>query len=98
MLVIQTRLARQDILATAQFIADDNPEAGRRFFDAVKQTSEFIAKSPGIGRIISDKLNIRMWFVKGFEKQLIFYTVRHDELHIERVIASAMDYKRFFPE
>ena len=98
MRIIQTRLARQDILDRAEFIANENPDAGRRFFNAVKETTEFIAKSPNIGREISEKENLRMWFVKGFEKHLIFYTVRHDELHLERVIHSRMDYKEFLAE
>lgn len=98
MRIIQTRLARQDILDRALFIANENPDAGRRFFNAVKQTTEFIATSPNIGKKISEKENLRMWFVKGFEKHLIFYTVRHDELHLERVIHSRMDYTEFLPE
>lgn len=94
MQVIQTRLARQDILETAKFIANDNPEAGRRYFQAVKKTTEFITSNPKIGRQIIGHDNLRIWFVKGFEKHLIFYKIVNNELQIVRVLHSAMDYQR----
>lgn len=96
MLVTKSRLAREDILESAKFIADDNPEAGIRFLDAVDETLQLIKTTPLIGRVklIGKEKNIRMWFVKGFSKHIIFYTYSRQEIRIIRVIHSARDYKK----
>lgn len=94
MLVKITRPARKDILESAQFIADENPKAALRFLEAVDKSIEQIRKTPGIGapKVIGGK-DVRMWIVKGFQKHLIFYTARTDEITIIRVIHSSKDYK-----
>ncbi len=90
--------ALTDLVETAMYIAEDNPEVADRFFDAVEVTLEDIRKTPKIGatRNFKGQTDIRMWFVRGFRKSIIFYTENSDEIVILRVIHSARDYKRFF--
>jgi toxin ParE1/3/4 len=89
-----------DLIETAEYIAADNPEAADRFFDAFEQTLDTIRNAPKIGSVrkFQDHLDVRLWFVKGFEKSLIFYTENNDEIVIMRIIHSSRDYHRIFDE
>ena len=72
-------------------------ETADRFFDPFEDSIEAIRRTPKIGKARSyENTQIRMWFVKGFEKCLIFYTKSPDEIVVLRVIHSARDYTRFF--
>lgn len=90
--------AMADLVETADYIAADDPEVADRFFDAFEITLEEIRNSPKIGSVrrFKDKIDVRMWFVRGFEKSLIFYTENADEIVILRIIHTARDYNRFF--
>lgn len=48
---------------------------------------------PKIGRQIIEQENLRMWFVKGFKKHLIFHKIVNKEMLIIRVLDSAKDYQ-----
>ncbi len=98
MLVIKSRLARNDILETSKYIAGDNYEAGVRFFDAVDESIDLLKTTPRAGVEIAERKGLRMWFIKGFEKHLIFYRVMNNEITIERVLHSAMDYRKVITE
>lgn len=41
---------------------------------------------------------LRMWFVPGFEKCLIFYVERSEEVLILRIIHSSRDYSKVIEE
>ncbi len=86
-----------DLVETAEYIAEDDAEVADRFFSAFESTIEFIVKTPKLGSVkrYRGQTDIRMWFVSGFEKSLIFYTESADEIVILRVIHSARDYTRF---
>jgi len=99
MRVQTTSLARKDIIESAEFIARENIDTAVRFFDAVELTLEMIKTTPAIGRKknIGAEHNLRMWFVKGFPKHLVFYTANKSEIRIVRIIHSSRDYAKEFP-
>jgi plasmid stabilization system protein ParE len=98
MKIVKLPQALMDLVETAEYLAEDDAEVADRFFDAFESTMEFIVKTPKMGSVkrYRDQTDIRMWFVRGFERSLIFYTESADEIVILRVIHSARDYTRFF--
>lgn len=97
MKIVKLPQALIDLVETAEYLAEDDAEVADRFFDEFESTLELITKSPKIGSVkrYKDQTDIRMWFIRGFEKSLIFYTESADEIVILRVIHSARDYTRF---
>src|SRR5260221_8791801 len=87
-----------DLLETADYLAEDDVEVADRFFDAFEATLEDIRNTPKIGSVrkYRGRIDVRMWFVRGFEKSLIFYTENSEEIVLLRVIHAARDYTRFF--
>lgn len=100
MRVVKLPQALVDLVETAEYLAQDDIEVADRFFDAFETTLEDLRNTPKIGRVRNyrDEVDIRMWFVRGFEKSLIFYTENSKEIVILRIIHSARDFNRFFPE
>lgn len=100
MKIVKMPQALVDLVETAEYIAEDDFEVADRFFDAFESTLEFIRKTPKIGSVkrFRDQSDIRMWYVRGFEKSLIFYTESADEIVILRIIHAARDYTRFFDQ
>lgn len=62
------------IIETADYIAQDNLETAVRYIEAVEATIETLKVAPKIGKIqtIRGQVNLRMWFVDGFQKALSF--------------------------
>lgn len=87
--------ASQDIDDHYRFIAQGNPDAALRFFDAVRVTIAQIARMPGIGGLYpvkqSDLQGIRKWAVKGFKRYLIFYFDRDEAIEIIRILYASQD-------
>lgn len=98
MKIIKLPQAFADLVQTAEYIAQDDPEKANRFFDEFDSTVEKLGEMPKIGaaRELSDGQIIRMWFVQGFERCLIFYTENSEEIVILRIIHSSRDYTRLF--
>jgi toxin ParE1/3/4 len=97
MKIVQLPQALVDLIETAEYLAQDDVEVAERFFDAFEKTLKDIRETPKIGSVrrFRNKTDVRMWFVHGFEKSLIFYTENADEIVILRVIHAARDYTRF---
>ena len=93
--IVITPRASQDIDEQFAYIAQNNPDAALRFFDAVRQTFAKLAKMPGRGRpypVTNPRLEgLRKWSVKGFEKYLIFYLSVDDYIKIVRILHAARD-------
>ncbi len=98
MKVVRLPKALSDLVETAYYIAEDDPDAADRFFDAFETAVDRIARTPKIGtvRLFENRFEIRMWPITGFEKCLIFYTASASEIVVLRVIHSSRDYNRFF--
>ena len=92
--------ADDDIVSIILYIADDNPDAARRFYVAVQETSELLLEMPHIGSLrISDKpslRDIRVVPIKDFERYFVFYRPMNEGIEIIRVLHGARDYPSLF--
>ena len=100
MKVVRLPQALIDLVETADYLAMDDPEVADRFFDQFEATLSDLRRSPKLGVVKMHRAGaeVRMWFVRGFEKSLIFYTESGEEIVILRIIHSSRDYTRFFRE
>lgn len=77
-------------------------EIAGRFIDAVKQSTEQIGTMPFLGfarEFTNSKLkSVRVWRVSRFEKYLIFYVPKDEQIEFLYLIHSARDYTRLFDE
>ncbi|MFM9904551.1 MAG: type II toxin-antitoxin system RelE/ParE family toxin [Pyrinomonadaceae bacterium] len=87
--------AEADIDAHCVFIAKTSLEKAINFDRAVFDSFDRLSEMPLVG---SDQtfrhpklLDIRMWFVKGFEKYLIFYRPFGNYTEIIRILHSSQD-------
>ncbi|MEM8778783.1 MAG: type II toxin-antitoxin system RelE/ParE family toxin [Cyanobacteria bacterium P01_G01_bin.49] len=90
-----TPKASQDLEAISDYIAQNNPDAALRFFDATRQTIAKLAQNPYLGGAYplsnSRLAGLRKWKVKGFDKYLIFYLIEVELLTIIRIIHVSRD-------
>jgi toxin ParE1/3/4 len=95
-------LAKADLIAIADYIAADNPEAAERFLDAAEAAFGFIASMPSVGRAYRVQSpaaqGMRVWRVEGFERYLILYRALESGLEIVRVLHGSRDIERLFAD
>ncbi len=89
--IIRRPRAQADIQEQAFRIADDNPEAARRFLAEVQRTLELLAGMPSMGaarpRLSPALRGLRMFTVGGSsENHLIFYRPIRDGIELVRVL------------
>lgn len=89
-----------DLINLSYYIAQRDEQAANRFLDAVTESFERLAQMPFIGverTFRNPRLtSVRMWFVQGFERHLIFYRVLDDEIEVLRVLHAARDIEGVF--
>jgi len=87
--------AAADIDGHCSFIARTNVESALAFDKAVFSTFDTLCENPFLGAnrsYMNPKLHgLRMWFVKGFEKYIIFYRPFGNYIEIVRVLHSAQN-------
>jgi len=87
--------AEADIDAHCAFFGNQSVEKALLFDQAVFNSFERLCEMPLVGserKFFNPKLwGILLWFVKGFEKYLIFYRVFDNYIEIVRVLHSAQD-------
>jgi len=87
--------AEADLDAHCAFIAQTSIEMACRFDDAAFASFSRLCEMPLLGterRFVNPALEeIRVWFVKDFEKYLIFYRVFGNYIEIIRVLHSAQE-------
>ena len=89
--IIRPPRARADIQEQAFRIADDNPEAARRFLAEVERSLELLADMPGMGaarpRLSPALRGLRMFSIGGgFENHLLFYRPIKDGIELIRLL------------
>jgi toxin ParE1/3/4 len=93
--IILSNPARTDLNRHYDYIAQSNPEAALRFFDAARQTFGDLSRMPGMGSSYispnSRLKNLQKWRVKGFKTFLIFYRTQEDAIEILRILSAAQD-------
>ena len=98
--IVRFRQARRDLVETAVYLEERNPDAAMRFLAAVEDTLAALAELPEIGveRPFGDPrlAGLRMLPVHGFEKHLIFYRPTEDGVEIVRVLHGARDIEGMF--
>ena len=100
--LITSPRARQDIDTYADFISSDNPRAGVRFYDRVRDTIASLREQPRRGRLRGFRsgslAGLRSWPVTGFANHLVFYLVNEDRLLVMRVPHGSRNLKRALKE
>jgi toxin ParE1/3/4 len=101
-LALKRPQALVDVDEQARWIADDNPDAARRFRKAVEQTLEVLAAMPGVGvgRRYKDPAlkGLRMHPVQGFPTHLLFYLPLSDGVELVRVLHGWRNIARLFDQ
>lgn len=94
-LVVVLPDAQADMDDTAEFIAQDNVDAARRFVVAAEASFRYLAEMPTIGpqRAFhhSNLLDLRSWRIRGFENWLVFYRPIPEGIEVIRVLHGARD-------
>lgn len=97
-----TPKASQDLDNLFDYVAQNNPDAALRFFDATRQTIAQLAQTPGMGSpypVNNPHLTgLRKWGIKGFEKYLIFYLSLDKLLEVVRILHAARDLPTIFEQ
>ncbi len=90
--------AEEDLINLWVYIAQDNPTAADRVYEAAETTFETIAFMPNIGTIYQSKWvklqGIRFFPIKHFPKYIIYYRAIKDGIEIIRVLHGHMEKDR----
>jgi toxin ParE1/3/4 len=89
-------LASQDLNEIADYFAENNIEAGERFFQACNRKCQQLVVFPNSGKSYE---SIRSG-LRGlsFEKYIIFYRILEDGIEILRVVSGRRDFPSIFEE
>ena len=102
MSIVRRDAALLDLIDLAYYIALDNIEAAYQFLDKVEESFHDLERMPlmGSAREFQDPTlaGIRMWRVKDFPKNLIFYRPMKDGVEVIRVLHSSRDIAGLFSE
>lgn len=95
-----TRLAEQDIMSIAQYIANDNVKTAHDFIDEVERICQTLAQMPDLGTEVSFiKSETFQFFPVGkFQNFLIFYRLIQNTPEIVRVLHRHRDIEGLFEE
>jgi toxin ParE1/3/4 len=89
-------LASQDLNEIADYFAENNIEAGERFFQAFNRKCQQLVAFPNSGKSYeSIRTGLRGL---SFEKYIIFYKILEDGIEILRVVSGRRDFPSMFEE
>ena len=93
-----TPKADEDLIEGARWIRADNPQAASRFLDVAFDAFDRLAEFPKSGPVANFKnrrlVNIRFWVLPPpFNRWLVFYRLRNDEVEILRVVYGAQNWR-----
>jgi len=87
--------AFRDLFDICEYIAQDNPDAARRFLVAAEREFSRIAEAPAIGSPFQSEnpklRSLRSRRVRGFHNYLVFYRFTDTEVEVVRVLHGARD-------
>ena len=92
------RAADEDLVCAAHYIRRDNSEAAVRFLDRAFEAFDFIADWPEaspLARLAASRhRGIRFRpLPRPFQNYLVFYQIKHDAVHIYRVLHGATNWQ-----
>jgi toxin ParE1/3/4 len=89
-----------DIVETFAYLAGHNPDAARRFVEAVEQALLKIESRPEDGnRYLNARREDEDWRyakITGFKKYLVFYRLRSAEVEVVRIVHGSRDLDAIF--
>ncbi len=90
--------AQKDLDDLAYYIAQDNPSAGFRFYEAAEKAFRQLLDMPGMGGTWASPnprlVGLRVWPIRGFENHLVFYRPNEEGIEIVRVLHGFRDLDR----
>lgn len=88
--------AVQDLDNICDYIAQTNPNAASKLFDAIRQKCKLVAGFPNIGKSYAKlSLNLRGFVVDDY---IIFYYPKDNGIDIARVVVGYRDLESLFME
>jgi toxin ParE1/3/4 len=91
---IYSPAARRDLLELHEYIAQDRPDAARRFIERLEDTCQWLAVDREMGeRVDRLRQNARMFSV---ERYVIFYEIVADDIHVLRIVHGSRDFNLLF--
>jgi toxin ParE1/3/4 len=86
-----TRLAREDLQAIRDYIAQDSPATAKRYLGIIEEKCQTLAEYPGLGVQREEYLGLHKFPVGDY---LIFYRPTENGIEIIRVLHGARDIER----
>ena len=87
--------ATLDVIDLAEYIAQRNVPAGRRFLDAFEQTTQLLCVVPTIGSLCRARSRrmkgVRAVTIRGFRNFLVLYRATRDKVDVLRVVYGGRD-------
>jgi toxin ParE1/3/4 len=92
---ILTPRARRELAKALERIAEDNPDAAERLYNAVQQAARLIGANPALGARRPRLANIRhrFWSIPRY-RYLLVYTDATDPPRIVRIVHTSQDLPR----
>lgn len=100
--VVFKPVAANDLLMLGLHYREINPRLEARFLRGVQEALGQIRDMPELGSRLESDLeslkDVRQWYVKGFDKYLLFYRLEADTLAVIRVLHGARDWPSLVEE
>jgi toxin ParE1/3/4 len=97
---IVTPRAAVDLDEHADYIAERDPKAARRFQSAAKDAFQLLAEMPEVGSVFElprrPVTGLRYWTIRDFRNYVIFYRPSSDGIEVIRVLYGAQDSEAVF--
>ncbi len=98
--VIKRASAKQDLKGQAAFIGKESPHSAQRFLEAAEKAFDLLSSMPEMGSKWESKnprfSRLRVWPIRGFEKNLIFYFPIENGIEVIRVLYGMRDLESIF--
>ena len=92
--IIVTPAAENDLTDIWLFIAEDNPQAADRVFEAAQITFDSLLEQPKIGKIFESKRKklkgIRFFPIGKYPKYIVYYREIRNGIEVVRILHSRM--------
>jgi toxin ParE1/3/4 len=89
-----------DLAEHIDYIAQNSPQAARRFLFAAQQTFEQLSRMPGMGTRCEFRnpaaAGLRFWRVEGFRNHFVIYRPLESGIEVVRVLHAARDWEAIF--
>lgn len=100
--ILRTPKAKEDLINTADYVAQENVDAALRFLDAAESALCLLADRPDLGTVCRFRAaraaGIRVWSIKGFQTYLIFYRLIDGGIELIRILHGARDLEALFSD